>query len=349
MRHRLTWKVAAGHRRFAAIALYACVTLCLTGAPACAVPTLDEVAADFGLSKDDAQRVRNGELVNTTTKETSDRELAVVMLFLVKTPVQKLVAAFKGGPSSRNDPQVQSATEISGEGALDDFKGIVLQPGGDKEAKRYLDAAPGDTLNLSMPEIASFAALKAAGGAGQPQVEEALRKMLLVRYQTYRSQGLAGIAPYARGKDKQSQPADDLRRATEAAKGVKKYAAAFYDVLMNYPQGIPAGLMQHFFCIRYAMSGRPNFALRQRLALPVEDAYVIADRDFYVSSGYNDTQAVAGLLPVENGTVVVYLNRTTTDQLGGFGASAKQAIGRGMMAKQISEIFEKARAGLKSQ
>ena len=176
-----------------------------------------------------------------------------------------------------------------------------------------------------------------------------MRKLLLGRYQAYRAQGLAGIAPYARGKDKQSQPADDLRRATEAATGIKKYAPAVYDALMNYPQGTPAGLTQHFFCIRYAMDGRPTFALRHRLALAVDDAYVVADRDFYVSSGYNDTQAVAGLLPVENGTVVVYLNRTTTDQLGGFGASAKQSIGRGMMAKQISAIFEKARAGLKDK
>jgi hypothetical protein len=270
------------------------------------------------------------------------------MVFLVKTPVQKLVASLKGGPSSRNDPQVQSVTEINADGTFAAPKSVVLQPGVDKETQRYLDAAPGDTLNLSAAEIASFAALKASG-AGQPQVEDAVRQLLLARYQAYRDKGLAGIAPYARGKDKVSQPADDLRRATEAAKGIKKYTPVFYDALMNYPQGLPAGLTQHFFCIRYAMSGRPNFALRQRLAMPVDDAYVVADRDFYVSSGYNDTQAVAGLLPVESGTVVVYLARTTTDQLGGFGASAKQSIGRGMMAKQISQIFEKARAGLKSQ
>jgi hypothetical protein len=83
--------------------------------------------------------------------------------------------------------------------------------------------------------------------------------------------------------------------------------------------------------------------------MPVDDDYVVADRDFYVSSGYNDSQAVAGLLPVENGTVVVYVARATTDQLGGFGASAKQSIGRGVMARQIRQIFEKARAGLESQ
>ena len=133
---------------------------------------------------------------------------------------------------------------------------------------------------------------------------------------------------------------------TNAASGVKKYAPAFHDLLLNYPQGKPADLRERFFCIHYAMSGRPNFTLRHRLAMPLGDAYVVADREFYVSHDYNETQAVGGLLPAAEGTVVVYLNRTTTDQLGGFGASAKQAIGRTMMAKQISAIFERSRAGI---
>ena len=330
----------------AALMLCTVVGLCGVGTRALALPTLDQLMADFDFSKDDVERVRNGELVKTTTKETSERELAAVMVFLVKAPVQKLLTSLKAGPSPRNDPQVQAVTEINADGTLVDPKVVALKPGGDKETQRYLGAEPGDTLNLSTAEIASFAALK---GAGQPQVEDAVRQMLLARYQAYRAQGLAGIAPYARGKDKQSQPADDLRRYTEAAKGLKKYVPAFYDVVMNYPQGAPAELKQRFFLIRYAMSGRPVFALRQRLAMPVGDAYVLTDRDIYVSHDYNDTQAVGALLPAENGTVVVYLNRTTTDQLGGFGASAKQAIGRNMMAKQISEIFEKARAGFKEK
>ncbi len=332
--------------RAVAIAVCTVVGLCGVRTRALALPTLDQLMADFDFSKDDVERVRKGELVKTTTKETSERELAAVMVFLVKAPVQKLLTSLKAGPSPRNDPQVQAVTEINADGTLVDPKVVALKPGGEKETQRYLSAEPGDTLNLSTAEIASFAALK---GAGQPQVEDAVRQMLLARYQAYRAQGLAGIAPYARGKDKQSQPADDLRRYTEAAKGLKKYVPAFYDAVMNYPQGAPAELKQRFFLIRYAMSGRPVFALRQRLAMPLGDAYVLTDRDFYVSHDYNDTQAIGALLPAENGTVVVYLNRTTTDQLGGFGASAKQAIGRNMMAKQISEIFEKARAGLKEQ
>jgi hypothetical protein len=331
--------------RVAASVLLTVVMLCGTGTRTMAVPTLDELMADFGFSADDVQRVRKGEMVKNKVKETSDRELAGVMVFLVKAPAQTLVSAFEVGKGFRNDPQVQAAIEIRGEGTLEDFKAVVLQPGGDKETQRYLAAAPGDTLNLSAPEIAAFQALKGSAGAGQPQVEAELRRMLLARYQAYHAKGLSGIAPYVRGTDKQSQPADELRRATEASKGLKKYTPAFYDVLLNYPQAKPAGLEERFFCIRYALSGRPNFTLRHRLAMPVDGgAYVAADREFYVSHDYNETQAIGALLPVENGTVVTYVNRTTTDQLGGFGASTKQSIGRSMMAKQIGAIFEKSRA-----
>src|SRR5262249_18537342 len=163
--------------------------------------------------------------------------------------------------------------------------------------------------------------------------------------QAYRAKGLAGIAPYAPAGGKTTQPPDDPRRATDAATILQRDAPGFHDVLLNYPAHKPAGLEGHLFCIRYTLTGRPHMTLQHRLALPAGDAYVAAEREFYVSHEYNDMQAIGGLLPVEGGTAVVYLARTTTDQLGGFGASLKQSIGRGMMSRQIADIFEKSRAG----
>lgn len=344
-----TSTLSTGIRRrcLSKIALAVVIPLVAAG-PVAALPTLEQLMTDFGFSKDDVQRVRNGELVKGTAKETSNQEIAATMVFLVKAPAQTLVSVFEAGRGFKNDPQVQKFAEIEGEGSADDCKSVVAQLG-NSEAKRYLDAEPGDKLNLSAPEIAAFHALKTGGAAGQEQVEPAIQRQLLARYQAYRSKGLAGIAPYARGRNKETQPAEALRRATEAAKGLEKYASSFHSVLLNYPQGVGAGLEQRFFCIRYAMSGRPTFTLRHRLSMPVEDGHVLADREFYVSHDYNEMQAIGGLLPVEGGTAVVYLNRTTTDQLGGFGASAKQAIGRTMMANQISEIFEKSRAAFEQK
>jgi hypothetical protein len=330
-------------RRFA-VALCTFFVFGGMAAPAIAQPTLEQLMADFGFSKDDLQRVYNGEMVKTTTQETSDREIAAVIVFLIKAPTKELIGSFEVGTFFHDDPQVQASVEIRGDGTLDDFKSLVLQPGGAKETQRYLDAAPGTTLNLSNSEIAGFQALRESGTATQAQVEQAIRQMLLTRYQTYRSQGLAGIAPYARGDGQETQPANALRSATEVSRA-KKYVPPFYAVLKNYPKERPPELIERFFWIRYAMDGRPNFTLRHRMAMPIADGYVIADREYYVGFDYNETQAIAAMLPVKEGTAAFYVNRTTTDQLGGFAASAKQAIGRSVLAKQLGDIFQKLRAG----
>ena len=74
---------------------------------------------------------------------------------------------------------------------------------------------------------------------------------------------------------------------------------------------------------------------------------VLADRHYYVSRSHNAVQAIAGIFPVQEGALVIYGNRTFTDQLGGFGASAKQAIGRKIMGGQIAALYEQIRAQFK--
>jgi hypothetical protein len=49
-------------------------------------------------------------------------------------------------------------------------------------------------------------------------------------------------------------------------------------------------------------------------------------------------------LPVTEGALVIDANRTFTDQLGGFGASAKQAIGRRLMGSRLATLYEQIRA-----
>ena len=62
-----------------------------------------------------------------------------------------------------------------------------------------------------------------------------------------------------------------------------------------------------------------------------------------MSHGYDTSQAFAGLIPVPEGTMVVYRSRVSTEQVAGFGSSIKKGIGRGVMAKQMTEIFERSR------
>ena len=52
---------------------------------------------------------------------------------------------------------------------------------------------------------------------------------------------------------------------------------------------------------------------------------------------------MAGFLPVQEGTVVIYTNHTFTDQVAGFGGSMKRGVGRRMMASKPEEASNAAR------
>lgn len=51
------------------------------------------------------------------------------------------------------------------------------------------------------------------------------------------------------------------------------------------------------------------------------------------------TSAIARRI-LDPGTLVVYANHTSTDQVAGFGRSAKRGIGRKFMAAQLERSFE---------
>ena len=70
-------------------------------------------------------------------------------------------------------------------------------------------------------------------------------------------------------------------------------------------------------------------------------------RQYYVSTGYNAEQAVAGFLPAQGGTVVGYAAHAFTDQVAGFGGSMKRSIGRRVMADQMKKLFEAGRKQVK--
>jgi len=297
-----------------------------------------QVMRDFGIPAAAAARIRSGEMVESDPAGSSDRELAVGLTFLVQQPIGSVLDAFRSAADMKADQQLLASAVIRG--LPDDFANLALQS---DEAQRYLAARPGDVLNLSLDEIRAFHSLASAGGDPQANVERQLKLALFDRYRAYLESGLDGMAPYARSWGPR-KPSDELRAASEAASLLNKYAPALWQLLRSYPRGKPAGLEERFYLLRYSLDGRPNYTLRHRMALPAIGGVALVDRDFYVSHGYNTSQAISGLFPVPEGTVVFYRSRVSTDQVAGFGSSVKRTVGRSVMAKQLTEIFQRSRA-----
>jgi hypothetical protein len=310
--------------------------------PAAAAPDAQEVLGMIGFSSSAKQQVLNGEFVTTDLEPTSERELAMAIAFLVEQPPAVLIEEVKKNLVASVDPDAIASGKITGDGSLDDFSALAFGTDAKKQAKTFLAAKPGEDLNLSTAEIAAFEALARQSG-DEKTVEDQLRKLLLARFQAYQSRGLDGVDAYERG-GKQTPAGDDLRRAVEAANGIKKNAPSFYDALLNYPRSRPAGLEEDFSWTHYMAHGDPVFLLSHRVWMPDGDAWLMANRQYYVTSGYNVVQALAGFLPVKDGTLVIYVNRTSTDQVTGFGGSTKRTLGTKVMDSQIQGLFEKAKA-----
>jgi hypothetical protein len=300
--------------------------------PVFAQPTADQLLTDMGLSDGDKQRVLNGEFVSVNLAPVSPRDLSIAIAFLVKTSPDALAKEITSGALLAGDPQLKASGEFHGKGSPADLAGLPI----DADATSKLaSASAGSALNLSTAEIAAF---KATEGSA-PAVATQLRQTLLVRYQAYESTGLAGILPYDRGGST-SDPADDLKKASQASAGLKKYLPSLQNVLLNYPNEKAAGISAKSRWFKYDISGTVTYVLSQSLSMSDGDARAIVSRQYYVSTGYNAEQAVAGLVPVQNATVVVYTNHTFTDQVTGWGGSAKVSIGRRMMEGKLQDIFD---------
>ena len=327
------------HRRGVLVVLLAVAAarLCSLPPAAHAQPSADQMLTDMRLSAADKQRVLNGEYVTADVPSVSERDLSFAIAFLVKTSPEALGKQVVTGDLVTADAQVQAHGEIKGAGSLADFAGLKLTS---DEAGALSSAKAGDAINLSAGEIAAFTA---ARGGSPEAIRQQLQKMLLARYQAYRTSGLAGVAPYDRGGGRATDHAADLRKASEATAGLKKYLPAFQAILLGYPKATAPQMQENFFWVKSIIQGKPTYVLTHIMAAPDGAARAIVRRQYYASTGYNGEQSVAGFLPVQRGTVVVYASHAFTDQVTGFGGSMKRSIGSTVMAGKMKEIFDAGR------
>ena len=298
--------------------------------------TADQVLTTAGLSGPDKQRALGGEFVDVETEAVSERDLAVAIAFLVKTSPEALAKDIVGGQLVSIDSSVKAHGSFSKPGRLEDLKALPVSA---ETAKAFADAKAGGALNLSRAEIAAFAALQ---GKPVDAVRQQVQKVLLARYQAYRASGLAGIAPYDRG-GAAGDLAADLRKASEAARALKQYLPAFHALLLGYPKATVPSMREEFTWAMHDIDGKITYVLTHFVVAPDGPNFAVLQRQFYVSTGYNGEQAVAGFLPVQGGTVVAYSGHAFTDQVAGFGGSVKRGVGRKVMASTLKKQFDDGR------
>jgi len=302
---------------------------------------VDHILKDSGFSQQAIDEVKAGKLHNGgNLQASSDKELSVKLAFQIQAAkIENVKVLFLNSPAKKEyDPTVESLGMIAasgGEGSLEDFTNLKLTNATVMD-KLYKKSAPGSDLNLAKSEIAKFKGLKT-----HDEIEKCLHQILLERYRAYKKNGLAGIPNYARSK-KEFSVADELKRMVEASTLLKKYAPGFQKLLLEYPDAAPEGMEESFFWVNSIIDDKPTIALVHRMGVPEGDGYVYMERHFYISRSHNCLQGVGAAVPSDDGIVVMYATRTSTDQVSGFGGSAKRTIGNKLMGGRMAENFARA-------
>ena len=326
--------------------------------PASATSTSERVLQYLSFTPAERDALRRGEITSHAVSELSDKELAITMAVLVSTPLTDLLDFLRSNRmlDIDRDARAHGVIPIDARGRFDDaaFAGVMFDPSEAKDVRDLLEAGPGDSYNLSDPELRTFASLRPAfpakecgkdprcGGA----VISAYRKVLRDRLTAYLDRGLAGVDPYARDGGKRADPAGELRKAMGSARFLEQWNPQIFAAFRDFPKGDQSGIENRFLWLKQAVQDRPTFILSHRILCVRDGIAFAAERQFYVGHSYNSLQILVGLVPMEGKTLIVYLNRTSSDQVAGVLSGTRHGIGRKIMEKAIRQQFEDVRANL---
>ncbi|ANE56621.1 hypothetical protein [Methylomonas sp. DH-1] len=325
----------------------------LAAAPAAAqdAPSPQQALQSFGIGAEQIVQLQRGEIVGYDVSETSQKELAIGVAMLLPVPLAQIADYIKKGHMNAIESDIVASATLGPNPSSDSFKKFAYTDKQLDEAKAFLAAEAGDEFNLSNAELASLKSLQAELEDADDKTllktaNQKYREFLLQRLSAYKKNGLNGIAPYARDGGS-ADPAAELRTDAVNSKAWARYFPELQQAWLNYPAALPGNASEQFIWLNRRVEDRPTPILNHRVIAVGETGGIVISRQFYVGHSYNSSQVVAGGLPYQDGTLVFYSIRSSTDQVAGIGSSLKHSIGREQMKKEMVKRLQRLNKDLK--
>jgi hypothetical protein len=309
--------------------------------------SLEIIGEAFGIDDDDVAALREGKRVGGALEHVRENELSLsIALKTARTPGYYW-ERHKTGSAFSSDPTVIQYGALAGDPAASLAK-LELP---EEEIALLAEAEPGKDLNVSTREIAQLNEIAAAvddEALRREALLEGFRAILLQRLEAYRRGGLGAVEPYDRGDGRVGAPAVELGRALGELHATSKLAPRAYGALLDFPEPPPEGIESRFYWVVNGAEDELLVSLLHRVSAYRDGHMAVIERRFYVHRTVNCLQAVAVIAPVEDGSVVIYANRTFTDHVAGFAAPVARGIGRTIMRSKINELFDEVDAEAES-
>ena len=306
------------------------------------LPTASEFLLETPFNSNHTKQVLAGEIAATDIIPVSDTEVAQGVACLVKNDTPKNLDAILIGTWLAPEQHILLSSFIPENASLTDFKDVRFNPQHEHEVERFINVEAGNELNLSLQEISKFRNLKASENnqLQMANTEKLLQNILYARYQKYREQGPKGVAPYARGDGKETQPGKQLITSLEESLALKKLYPKLHYFLKQYPQPVNFTVAEDYFWYMVNLGSRPAIGLSHRLHTHIGEATFIFERGYYISHTIDSVQVLVGLIPVQEGTLLVYSNRTWTEKISGLFSTIKRKIAYKIMISEMENVMK---------
>ena len=313
-----------------------------TAAPA---PSARDVLLTAGVPTHKISQLDQGEIIAQGIREGTDKELTMSVGIYLPTPMDKVIHYLKSVELFAIDSDVTAFGVIPKNANSNDFKGFTFSAKRIDEVTDLLNAAETDAFNLSVPEISGFSELQnllvdADKITLVNKVLQKYREILQQRWQAYRNSGLKGVADYTR-ENGVASPAAELNISAESCKALTQFFPELSHGWNNYPALLPSGIEEHFYWINRVVENRPTAILAHSVLQAGKAGALILGRQFYVGHSYNSSHMCVGILPYRDGTLVFYIESTSTDQVAGIAAGLRHIMGREQLKEQMLKHMEK--------
>jgi hypothetical protein len=313
--------------------------------PAAETSMAAEAQEVLQLSLDQRRRLSRGEIVSYPVTEGSEREVAAGLAMVVPVPASQLAHYLLSGQLIARDATIADFGPVPGEPPSG-----AVSPGftaGERdEALALLDASPGTRFNLSLAEIEVLRAAKDSPGGLAEAASSAYRRLLFQRVQSYRQDGLAGIAPYARSGGGVTDPAVDLRFAAGDVEQLGRLAPDLREALASYPAVPSPSVESQVYWVKRRVQHRPHLSLLHRMVSSGPGPTMHLERYFYAGHSFNSMVILTGALAYQDGTMVFAITRVSTDEVLGIGSALKRTVARGQVRDEMRNRLERLRAAM---
>ena len=298
------------------------------------------------LSPEQRQALMKGEIVTIGEgqDEATSSLLSTGLTMWVDEPVTTAIEALVPHHQDEGGERVLTIPES---GMLPEFN---LSPEMASEVERILMFAKGRDINLSAAELQAVQKLELSapvGAAEAARFVSVFRTLMQERLNSYRQQGVDGIAPYVRGDDKQQLVGDSLAAVTgRTVETLRQFFPEFCAALEGFPDKDSAN--HQFLLIQDTWDDRPQVILGHRLLEVTSEHALFMHREFFVSQGYDAMQFIVIMVPYQHGTLIALSTDVVTDAVAGFGSPVLHFVGRRKVKSAAEKRLHKIRQAIQA-